>query len=307
MGDERWVENGYLTFDDDGIGAPVLEGTPRYLLLRSLAVDPTESAVGVYDLQAHELRRLFNQPRLVDSGTISVKHHDSAFTTFDPASARVWACGQQTLAVAVATGARTDLPFDCIDFLFIGGGDVVIQSSDGTVYRIAGDSGAAMRLGQIEPFELVAAGRDWFAYTRSGSDDIGSGALSAWIGDERVIAIGVNVRVSADGTRLRWLEDAVADGQVGDLLSRELGSGAVHRLAQNVKHYSELPDGRLVAIANAAIDGAWNRAILIDEAKGESRWLAEGVQRVRVVGEEVIVAREGLDGVDSWLVPLPPR
>lgn len=139
--------------------------------------------------------------------------------------------------------------------------------------------------------------------------DAGDGWLDGWRFMERGLLPQLAV-FSLDGGRLRWLEHAANFWGVGELRSARLPRGPALRLARNVRqHIEELPDGRILAVANHATPGAHTRLLLIDEEARTARGLVSGVKDFRLVGEanEVLVELYAESGVDLIHVGLPPR
>lgn len=105
------------------------------------------------------------------------------------------------------------------------------------------------------------------------------GASDGWIGGWRFMARGRLPAFSGDGTRLRYLESAATLSGSGDLMSapargQERG-GEAALLGRNVRSFAELPDRRLLLVANYAFRGAQNRIVVLDEQARVARWVAD--------------------------------
>jgi hypothetical protein len=295
-GDEHWhLINDY----GDSFAPQVYYGSSRYVLLLKDHNNENQT-IGVYDLQTREVRSLVDF-HLVVTPPGPQSHPSPRPFLYDSTQERIWTCGAQTATVAVATGERIDLPFDCIDVRFTPGHELMIQASDGSVYAVPADGSAWTLVDKLPPYSIAAVHDRLIVHSPG---ELGDGAYQGWLGAARVIEAGVGARFSADGRRLRWLEDAASG--VGDLYSLDLASRMVRHLVRNVRQFDELPDGRLVALSNAASDGAWNRAVLVDEDAGECRWLAKGVQTVGVVGDGAVATRMSGSMLLSYLLAVPP-
>jgi hypothetical protein len=280
------------------------EGSARFILLHATA----DESLGAYDRTTHTLLRLGVPPQPVPMPMQMPSSHFAPPPRYiyDDAHERVWFCGVETATVSLLTGATLRLPFACIDIHQQRGADLLAQAPDGTVYALAADGSAATALGKFPAYGIRYARGRSFLYVRSPQDENGD-TFSGWIGDKNLVRVGMSPRFSADGKRLYWLEDVAL--RAGDLWSYDLASGAARHLVRNVTQFDELPDGRLIAIANAAIDGAFNRAIVVDERVGETRWIAADAQLLWRAGDAVVVERVSGAMFDFFLVspPPPPR
>ena len=310
VGDAHWQLLGAEGGTTVGLGgdAGVL-GSADYLLL--LGLRDGAQPLAVYEVRTHELHELFDlPPQLNPGGADGPNWSEAPELVYDAARERLWICGAKTLSVALATREVRDFGFGCIYLRMQAGQELIAQDARGQLYALAPDGSGAEPFAKVDPFRLRAVRGRSFVYTRRGADQYHGGAYDGWIGDVQVIHAGLAADFSADGKMLRWLENASGGGGdgVGDLYARELATGTVRHLARNVMQFAELPDGRVVAIADAANEGAWNRAIVIDEAKGEARWIARGVQLLQVIGDQVVLASRSSGGLTKvYLAPLPPR
>jgi hypothetical protein len=277
-------------------------GDARYLLLQG-----SDDQVAAYDLQARQLRTLFTLPGRMppQQPTDSDSPESQPPLQYDATQERIWVCGYQSFTVLLTTGERRDFGFSCIDMRYQAGQEVLMQADDGIVYALGTDGSTKDSLGQLPPNGIRGSSGRTLLHTRPGFDDFAGGAFGGWLGNERVIGSGRRARFSADGRRLRWLEEAAENG-VGDLYSLDLQTHQARHLVRNVREFAELPDGRLVAAANAVSEGPWNRIIVIDEEKGETSWLAEGYPQVVVLGNNVIAARHRARW-ESILLPVPGK
>jgi hypothetical protein len=282
---------------EHGLGR--INGDARFLLLESAnSANLTNLALAAYDRQTRELRQLLMTPPS-DSGGGLIPN-----MFFDSQRERIWGCDGMSFTIDVTTGERRDFGVSCLSMQIEPGQPVLVEGQDGIVYAL-GDEGAD-KIGFAWPGAIRAWRGHLFIYTKPGFDNFASGAFGGWLGDVRVIEDGLFPQFSADGKKLRWLEYVDGNG-VGDLYSMDLQTRAVRHLVRNVTHFAELPDGRLVAIADAAATGPWNRAIVVDEEKGETRWLGRGLQDIVVIGDAAIGVRHVETLWDSYLLSIPPR
>jgi hypothetical protein len=299
VGPEAWTV-GPTPAGIPGVVEPMFEGSARFLLLHGDA----GNALGAYDVATHTLRRLGSLPAPVPIDDVNLRFQPPPSYVYDDVQERVWLCGVEAATVSLVSGEARSLPFGCLDLHHQRGGELLLQAPGGAVYALAADGSAETPLGTFPPYAIRAAGGRAFVYVRSLSDEAGD-TFTGWVGDTHVVRAGMSPRFSADGQRLYWLEDVAL--HAGDLWSFDLATRAARHLVRNVTQFDQLPDGRLVAIANAALDGPFNRAVIVDEQAGESRWLAAGVQRLQVVGDAVVVGRRDELTLTFYRVPVPPR
>jgi hypothetical protein len=270
-------------------------GSPRYLVLSGKSAC-AQCAYGVsieiaaYDLAAHQLSRIYSF-ELGGPGVGVLGGELGAHPlVHDLAAERIWSCAP-TFTASLADGVAHTFPISCDRIWFEPGQEVLVQDLAATVWAL--DPDGATKLATI-PGELVAAHGRSFVYSKSFDPSM---AFDGWIGDRQIIQFGRVPTFSADGTRLRWLEDAAGIDAPGDLYSMTLATFEVHHLLRNVFEFDELPDGRLLAIGDAALRGPWNRAVVIDETKGEARWLASGVQAFHLIGAQALLLRDATTDV----------
>ncbi len=134
------------------------------------------------------------------------------------------------------------------------------------------------------------------------------GVGDGWIGDWRFMNRGRGVYVNKEKQRVHFLENAAQAGGIGNLCAAPIG-GAVSKEARNVYQFDELDDGRILAAANHAFRGTQNRVILIDEDKGEARWVADQATRYSFIPgstDLLVDIVTGASSADLVRVPLPP-
>jgi hypothetical protein len=132
----------------------------------------------------------------------------------------------------------------------------------------------------------------------------GDGWLDGWNFMER----GIDVRMSTDKKRLRWLEHAAKANGAGELMSAPIGEAPLH-LSLNTRQWEELEDGRILADANHAFRGTQNRVVVIDEASRTAQWVAAAAaqySRIPYTNDLLVDVVTGPTGLDIVRVPIPP-
>ena len=195
--------------------------------------------------------------------------------------------------------------------LSISGQRVVLYKS-GEGLRQVGEDGAAPPSLRLESLgQLLAIGPAYeLLYSTDSALTYGAGIGSGWLHDVQVMERGRRPIWSGDRRRLRYLEWAARSDSAGDFHSRLLATGDVLRLARNVRVWSELPDGRVLAVSNAVPKGAHNRIILIDEATEQARWVADSSRDfLPIAGTTDLLVKVvvGQTGWDIRRVPIPTR
>jgi hypothetical protein len=131
----------------------------------------------------------------------------------------------------------------------------------------------------------------------------------AWVGDWRFSQDAYLASFSLDFRLVRWVELDTAES----LFSADPATGAALDLARNVATYDELPDGRVIAVANATFDGPQSRVIVIDETARTARWVADRADGYDLLPDspDAVVVHLVDDSQSGGLllgrVPLPPR
>lgn len=162
-------------------------------------------------------------------------------------------------------------------------------------------------------------GAERVVYSTDPAARFGVGIGDGWLDGVRFMDRGRLPRFSADGARLRWLEHAATSDGVGELRmapraaidsAKQRGAQSIDaplRLALNVRQYTEIAPGKLLAIANAAYRGPQNRLILIDEDRREARWVVDSARSYTLVPlpAELLVRAVNDANFDILRVPLP--
>jgi hypothetical protein len=277
------------TFDHD---APPCD--PRYVaVIESGGL--TSTFLNGYDLATHTLHR----------GLIPAEESFNGEPRFDRRREVVWRCDEYLHALVVAkleTGESHQLPIDCVQLWVNDGRSTLVQDAAGGVWTAEPD-GTYTRIATLPPYTIQAGSGPSFVYTRPDAPTYPGDAFDGWVGDLHVVHGGSAPRFSADGGTLYWLEQSASNGGVGDLESFDLVTQQVRPLVHNVKQYDFLPDGRIVAVADAAVAGAWQRAVVVDERRGETRLLAENIDHFVVIGPSAIVTSRELPPVDTLVTP----
>lgn len=227
----------------------------------------------------------------------------------------------QTALISCAEGGVKRVALD-------GSGEVVLDSApcDPDILRNSGSriyykSGADLRSAAVDGSapsqvalmgpvgQLFAVSPKWgFVYSLDGPITYGSGIGDGWLGDWKFMQRGRRPGFSGDGTRLRWLENAARSDNSGDLSSATIADRQAGQLARNVRTTSELADGRVLAISNAAFKGTQNRLIVIDEASRTARWVVDSARDfLRIPGTQDLLVKiiVGQLGFDIRRVPIP--
>ena len=79
-------------------------------------------------------------------------------------------------------------------------------------------------------------------------------------------------------------------------------------LAKNVRQWSEVTPGQVLAISNAAGRGIYNRLILIDEGQRQARYVIDSARDfLRIPGRDELIVQvvHGQTGFDIYRVPIP--
>ncbi|MFO0573523.1 MAG: hypothetical protein U1A78_05975 [Polyangia bacterium] len=192
------------------------------------------------------------------------------------------------------------------------------QRGDSLLFK----SGEALRqvpqLGGAPGFEVLAAPvgqlmalgpMGELLYSRDPPLRYGAGIGDGWLGERQIMERGRRPAWSGDARRIRWLEGAARSDNTGELTSLELATGAALTLARNTRTFSELSDGRVLAIANAAQRGPHNRLVVVDEAKQQARFVAASARDfIRLPGDgEVLLKVISGQFIDVQRVAIPPR
>lgn len=168
---------------------------------------------------------------------------------------------------------------------------------------------------------LARSGNGTEAYSLDPVGLYANDASDGWIGDRRFMERGLFGYFTQDSRRVRYVEHAATPLSVGDLMSAPVptADGAEPApptlLARNVPwpYFFDLaqPDGRTLAIANAAIfPGPFNRLIAIDEAAGRAQLLLVGANNfllLRATNDLLVELVNNEVGFDLVRTPLPPK
>jgi hypothetical protein len=159
--------------------------------------------------------------------------------------------------------------------------------------------------------KLLAFGpNNQLLYSRDPSDRYIYGEGDGWLGDWRFMERGRLAGFSRDGNRLRWLEHATTFNAAGDLDSALIGGAAI-RLARNVRQFTELGDGRVLAAADRAFRGVQNRIVAVDETAGVAQWVVDSATRYQFIpgsSDLLVEIVTGPLGVSDYVrVPVPPK
>lgn len=224
-------------------------------------------------------------------------------------------CGDDGLKVLYYQSGK-ELTLDLMppcdpDGLSLEGPDAVRAEGDQQL-RIPLDGRPAFREAKpaMDQKRIIADGN---IYTYDAPNRYLQDATSGFLGDWQFMERGLikySQPMNRDKTRVRWVEHAANPMAVGDLLSAAVPRGAPVLLARNVPFpwYTELPDGRILAVANHAFPGTHNRIIVIDEQTRTARWVANSADAYYRLsnGKELVVdVFRNEQGYDLYRLPLP--
>ncbi len=191
--------------------------------------------------------------------------------------------------------------FDLLD------GSAVYIVQEG-IRSVALDGSAAPKLLQgHEGRRVLAVHPDRIAITLDPLERWFREASDGWVDGWRFMERGLEPAFRKDGRAIRFIEHAADDDSTGELRLAELGQSP-RSLARNVTRFDELADGRVLAEANHAFLGAQNRLIVIDEASGTARWVADGASGYTLIPGTMDVLAELVTGSpdhDLVRVPVP--
>ncbi len=230
---------------------------------------------------------------------------EKALVSCTPAGIELHGFDGTLIRLLVVEHCRADRPFAA-------GEGFVYYVSDERLRSISVDGKHAPRdLGPyIAERRLLAAGGGNVATAELAQGQ--SSAGPAWVGEQKIMERGRELRFSRDGQKVRFLEHAATLEGVGDLYSVSVDGGERVLLARNVHRYAELPDGRVLAATNQAFIGPHNRVVVIDEEARTATYVAGAARDFEAFpdGERALVGLvpEKAGGAIDWtVVPISPR
>lgn len=267
----------------------------------ALLVQDGEERVTVYGSSDESVRVLGKQPR----GFVLDREQRALLTCTDEGVRRVPLDGSAATLLDTAP-CQTDL-------LRLDGrlrGNTLLYRSGEALREVPQAGGAPARELLAGPVgQIMALGpKGEILYSRDPPLRFGAGIGDGWLDERRIMERGRRAAWSGDGRRLRWHEAAARSDNTGELTSIDLTTGAALTLARNSRTFSELADGRVLTIANAAQRGPHNRLLVIDDRKPEARWIAASARDfVRLPGDkEVLLKAISGQFIDVHRVPIPP-
>ena len=189
-------------------------------------------------------------------------------------------------------------------FVYAVGSDVREVALDGKSAPRVSLKGPVAQVLEIGP---LRGGVHQIAYSTDPGELYGDGIGSGWIDGWQFMTRGRRPTWSLDGNRIRWLENAARSGSNGELYAADIGGTGI-KLAQNVRQFSEVRPGQVLAISNAPFKGTQNRLILIDENAGTARWVVDSAREyLRIPGSDELLVKivVGQTGYDIRRVPIP--
>lgn len=129
------------------------------------------------------------------------------------------------------------------------------------------------------------------AYSLDPTDRYGPSVSDGWIGNQRFMERGRDVRFATDCNRIYFKEHAANVRKLGELRSAELPSSAApelfqsgelpsRQLGRNVGFNRMTADGRLLAAVDLAVVGPQNRLQLIDVERGVAESLVHSINGI---------------------------
>ncbi len=224
-------------------------------------------------------------------------------------------CGKRGLVRLSVTSltAQTLDSSPCVPtVLRIVSGSVLYLREDG-LYEVS-DTGPPQRRLPAPVGQLLAVGPGRaLVYSSDPPLTYGAGIGDGWLGGWRFMNRGRRPTwsIDAEGSRMRWLENAARSDSTGELMSARIAAADSERpllLAKNVRQWLEVSPGRILAVSNAAGRGVYNRLIQIDENQREARWVLDSARDfLRVPGRDELIVQvvHGQVGFDIYRVPIP--
>ncbi len=171
-----------------------------------------------------------------------------------------------------------------------------------TVTQLAGDPRRLLHI------TIDGEGVEHLIMSSDPSSRYSNGAGSGYTGDWKFMERGRSARFASDLSRVYWIEHAALPSGAGELLMATVPGGKPLRLGQNVRKYSELEDGRLLANANVAFRGVHNRVVVIDPDRREQRWIAEAATDYQLIPgthDLILDIIAGPDAIDVYRATIP--
>lgn len=197
---------------------------------------------------------------------------------------RIFVCGADGL-FAMSFDGQTKTLYDArpcaTDFTQLGITDEhIYYGVEQKLYRIPVAPGGTPELLDPSPRRLLhitldGEGGEHILTSSDPSSRYSNGAGTGFVGSWQFMERGRAARYKRDLSRVFWIEHAALPSGAGDLLTATVPGGTPLRLLRNVRKYTELDDGRLLATANVAFRGVHNRVVLVDTERREQRWVAE--------------------------------
>jgi hypothetical protein len=155
---------------------------------------------------------------------------------------------------------------------------------------------------------------DIILYSTDPDDRYAHGAGDGWLGNWRFMERGGSITFPGDMLHLYWIDHSALNAGAGllsmaTLPGRAQPSSNIARLADNVRAYSFLPDGRIVCDENHAFNGTQNRIVVIDTLRHNKQWVASSANHYMGIpgtNDLVVDVVSGATGHDVVRVTPPP-
>ena len=229
----------------------------------------------------------------------------------------LWFCGMRGLVrLSLADGmAQVADPTACNPaILRLSGTSLLYLREDGV--NALDDKGTRLLVLPAPIGQVLAVGPDRsLVYSTDPPLSYGAGIGDGWLGPWRFMNRGRrptwSIHSEPSAQRMRWMENAARSDNSGELMSARIAAQDSERpllLAKNVRQWSEVTPGQVLAVSNAAGRGVYNRLILIDEGQRQARYVIDSARDfLRIPGRNELIVQvvHGQTGFDIYRVPIP--
>jgi hypothetical protein len=229
---------------------------------------------------------------------------------------RLLTCGDDGLRVVKLDGTSEQVldPMPCDEQ-----GDLALRYVESKTWVYYGDDVQLVRVpldGSLPPELVHVDGRRPLQFLDDGRiivshtprEQFVNGAGDGWLDGWNFMERGIDVRMSSDKKRIRFLEHAAKPNGAGELLSAPIGQPPLH-LTLNTRQWQELPDGRILADADHAFRGTQNRVVVVDEKSRTAQWVASAAAQYSMIPgttDLLVDVVTGPTGYDIVRVSIPP-
>jgi hypothetical protein len=258
----------------------------------------------------------------LDAGDVDIGIRPKTLTWMDDHT--LVTCGNDGVRVVPVDGMTAERVLDdniCQTTLLYLNDGYVYYDVDTAVRKTKLDGSAPPRIlyeyGQNRVLRIHPAD-DSIIYSTDPADRYSHGAGDGWLGNWKFMQRGSDLTYTGDRLNLYWLEDSAQSSGAGELTMATLPGpaktpGVIKPLALNSRGYSFLSDGRIIANANYAFEGTFNRIILIDPKKERAQWMADSAHTWSIFTDAggkpeaiIDVVTGATSGYDVVRMPVPP-